>query len=135
MRRLAAGLLVALATAACGADSPSGAGSSTAPNRHAVKRPLGQWRGAESQTIGFTSESGRLRIAWTARTLASDTGTFRASLHSAVSGRPLAVLTEQVGNGHSDLSEDPRPYNILIDASGVVWTIAVEELVAAAPPP
>lgn len=108
----------------------------------AVTRALGTWTGRGSQTIGIVSESGRLRIAWrttdardpSAR--GGEAGSFRLALHSAVSGRPIELITDHRGAGEGvvDVADDPRPYNFLVDARGVEWTFSVEEIVAGQAP-
>jgi hypothetical protein len=100
----------------------------------AVTRTLGTWQGSGSQTFGFVSESGRLRISWeTKEQRAGGAGTFKLALHSAVSGRPIELIAEHVGGGHGarEVTDDPRPYNLMVDAFDVQWTVTVEEIVSA----
>ena len=63
-------------------------------------------------------------------------GSFRLTVHSAVSGRPLQVIADHLGAGGAtvDFADDPRPYNLMVDAAGVEWTISVEEIVAGRAP-
>jgi hypothetical protein len=100
-----------------------------------VWRPLGNWSGrALLQTDPFLSDTGLLRVTWQARgTSRSNTETFRISLHSDVSGRPLAVVVDHRGPG-SDVAyvnEDPRAFFLVIESTGLEWNVNVAEGVAA----
>lgn len=104
------------------------------PGTVAVVRSLGTFSGRGSQTVGIVSESGRLRIVWHTRNESPPgSGTFRLALHSGVSGRPIAVITDSRGEatGSRDVDDDPRPYNLLVDSANVDWSFTVEEVVAA----
>lgn len=99
-----------------------------------VTRPLGTWHGRGHQTIGFVSDSGRLHVSWeTSNEHPAGTGTFRLALHSAVSGRPLQLLTDARGAtaGAADVVEDPRPYNLMVESTNLDWSLTVHEVVAA----
>jgi hypothetical protein len=103
--------------------------------RTAVSRPLGTWQGRGSQTIGVVSESGRLRVAWRTWNGSPDGGArFRLALHSAVSGRPLHVIVDQRGEaqGSADVTDDPRPFDFIVDSAGVDWSFSVEEIIGVA---
>ena len=125
--------LVLLTAVAC--SSPS----APPPEVVTVSRPLGTWQGRGNHTIGLVSDSGRLRISW--QTLREDPvqpGTFRLTVHSAVSGRPIQVVTDQrgVGRGTADFADDPRSYNLMVESANVDWSITVDEVSAAyASPP
>jgi hypothetical protein len=100
----------------------------------AVVRSLGTFSGRGSQTIGVVSESGHLRVSWQTRNeQPSGTGTFRLVLHSGVSGRPIELITDERGEVHGtkDVTDDPRPYNLIVDSQNLDWTFTVEEIVAA----
>lgn len=58
-------------------------------------------------------------------------GSFHLVVHSAISGRPLQDAVRQQGNGHgiAYVSEDPRLYHLVIESSGLDWSVAVEEAV------
>jgi len=125
MRRapyLLLGLLVA-----CGGQAPP-------PIRPtAVTRSLGVWQGTGSQTIGVVSESGRMRVWWqTAHERAPGAGTFRLALHSAVSGRPIQLITDSRGEGRGtvEVADDPRPYNFMVESANLDWSFGVDEIVA-----
>ena len=63
----------------------------------------GAWTGhGVTQTEPFISDTGLLRLTWEAHGAAAappDAGTFRITLHSDVSGRPLAVAVDRHGQG------------------------------------
>lgn len=105
--------------------------------RVAVTRPVGSWQGRGNSTIGVNSDTGRFHIAWQARNEhPAGRGTFRLAVHSAVSGRPIQLITEQrgEGDGSADFQDDPRPYNLMIDSSNLDWSVSVEEVVVATRP-
>jgi hypothetical protein len=96
-----------------------------------VWRRIGAWSGRSSmQTESFLNESGSLRLTWEARAEgAGSGGAFRATFHSAVSGRPLATVIESKGSGRgtSIVPEDPRPMYVNVEATGVQWQFTLEE--------
>jgi hypothetical protein len=117
-----------LATAACRSESAT-------PSRQAitVMRPAGSWQGRGNRTIGFVSESGRFRVRWETRNEdPPTTGTFRLTVHSAVSGRPIQVIADHrgAGSGNAKVEDDPRPYNLMVDSTNVDWSLSIEEEVA-----
>ena len=100
----------------------------------ATTRALGTFQGRGDQTIGIVSESGRLRVTWETRNESPPgSGTFRLALHSAVSGRPIELITDQRGasEGSRDVADDPRPYNLMVESANLDWSFSVEEIVAA----
>jgi hypothetical protein len=124
-------LSTAALTVACQGSSPPPA------ERVAMTRPVGSWHGTGNRTIGLVSDTGRFHIDWDARNeQPSGTGTFRLAVHSAVSGRPIQVITEQRGEGRgsADFQDDPRPYNLMIESANVDWSISVDEVVVATRP-
>src|ERR1700730_16946115 len=94
-------------------------------------RPIGSWSGHENtQTESFNVESGQLRIKWeTKNEAAPGAGKFKVMVHSAVSGRPIALAVEHQGIGRDTayVSEEPRLYHLVIESSGVDWMVKVEE--------
>lgn len=130
MTRWPIAVVLALLAGAC-AEPPA-----PPPPRVAVTRALGAWEGRGNQTLGFTSESGRLRVTWRTTNAGPQDGSFRLTLHSAVSGRPLDVLADHRGNGGATahIDEDPRPFNLMVESTNLEWTIRVEEIVAGAAP-
>ena len=122
-------VILVLLVAACRNDSP--------PTRSlvATTRVVGTWEGRGNQTLGFTSESGRFRVNWqTHNENPPGTGTFHLTAHSAVSGRPIQAITNHrgVGTGSTNVDDDPRPYNLMVESHNVEWTISVEDIVATA---
>jgi hypothetical protein len=98
-----------------------------------VPRQLGSWKGAESTTLGFVSESGSFRINWMTRNQnPKDPGSFQLMLRSGISGRPIKIITDHrgAGAGSEEFGDDPRMYEFLVDSRGIEWTISVEETFA-----
>jgi len=120
--------LLAVLASCCGA-SPQ-----PPPGAVLTSRLIGSWDGRGNQTIGFGSDSGRFRVMWQAR--GDQAGTFRLAVHSAVSGRPIQLITDQrgPGSGSVNVDDDPRQYNLMIDSSALDWSVGVEEYVASRPP-
>jgi hypothetical protein len=101
-------------------------------------RPIGSWSGHENtQTESFNIESGELRIKWeTKDEVVSGAGKFKVMVNSGVSGRPIALAVEHQGVGKdiAYVSDEPRLYYLLIESTGVEWTVKVEEAVVAGGP-
>ena len=123
---------VALLTASCREDR------TRARTPTVVWRKLGTWSGHGSmQTDPFISDTGSLRLRWeTSHEAAPGAGTFRVTLHSDVSGRPLLVAVDANGVGRDTtyVTEDPRPFFLAVEAANLDWTIAADEAVAATGP-
>lgn len=121
--------------------SPACESSSGPPPREVVTatRPVGSWQGRGNRTIGLVSDSGQFRISWQTRNEDPPrSGTFRLTVHSAVSGRPIQVVADHQGDGSgtADVADDPRPYHLMVDSANIEWSISVEEVVASyAKPP
>ncbi len=102
-------------------------------------RPIASWSGRENmQTESFNIESGEWRLKWeTKNETSAGAGKFRVMVHSAVSGRPIALAVEHRGIGRDTayITEDPHLFHLVIESSDVEWTIKVEEAVVAAGPP
>jgi hypothetical protein len=122
---VAAGVLFA---AGCGVES-----------KHATEdtfiwQQLGSWTGRGSQqTESFIGETGSLRVLWETRNeTAPGRGTFQVTVHSAISGRPLAVAGESRGVGHdiSYINEDPRVFYLVVESANIEWSVTVEEGIA-----
>ena len=128
LRSFAAALMAASVLAGCGR-------SSRPPDEEVtVWRPLGAWSGRGLlQTDAFISETGLLRVVWEAHGDAtpahSNAGTLRISVHSAVSGRFLALAVDQRGAGRNTVyvTEDPRSFYLLIESSDLTWSVEVAE--------
>jgi hypothetical protein len=119
-------VLSALVMSTCGPRSKS------VPRQPLIGwRPVASWSGrGNTQTESFDMESGQWRIRWETRDIAfSNAGTFRAIVHSTVSGRfvEVAVDHQGAGKGVAYVGEDPRQFFLDIESSGVDWQVAVEE--------
>ena len=92
---------------------------------------VGSWSGrGNSQTSSFTSDTGTFRVQWETKALeAPGTGSFRLTLYSAVSGRPLLEAATQQGSGRGTvvLNEDPRVFYFVVESGGVEWSFTAEE--------
>ena len=100
-------------------------------------RSVGTWSGRTSmQTESFLNESGLLLIQWETRNeAAGQDGSFRATFHSAVSGRPLASFVGGRGTAHGStlVAEDPRPTYVVVESKDVKWNFTLQEGFAARP--
>ena len=124
---------LAVITAACRPSPDAALAGAQRGETPAAARQLGAWTGRGSTTLGFVSESGSFRITWNARNQDdARPGAFQLTLRSGISGRPMKVIADQkgAGGGSVEFGDDPRMYEFLVDASGVDWTISVEETFA-----
>ena len=114
---------------ACGCSEPLPA---PAPQTRTVIKPAVSWQGSGPRTLDFVSESGHFRITWTAK----GAGTFRLTVHSGVSGRPLREIVSQRGDGKGSalFEDDPRPYHFMIESADVEWSVSAEEIVTVVAP-
>jgi len=100
-------------------------------------RPIAEFSGhGDSQTESFDISSTQWRIKWRTKGASSPmAGTFHVVVHSAVSGRPLADAVNHRGNGSgiAYVTDDPRLYHLVIDSSGVDWSVQVQEAVVGVP--
>ena len=126
-------ILLALSALAMGACSSRSAPVSKEPT--IGWRPVASWSGdSNTQTESFNMESGQWRIRWqTSNKQPSSAGSFRAIVHSSVSGRFVQVAAEQqgAGSGLTYIAEDPRQFFLDIESTGVDWKVSVEEGVIA----
>ena len=130
-------LIALVVTAACDpASDRAAADAQRATALPAPVRELGSWTGKGNTTLGFVSESGSFRITWKARNQ-EDTrpGAFQLTLRSGISGRPMKVIADQkgTGSGSVEFGDDPRMYEFLVEASGMDWSITVDETFAPRP--
>jgi len=58
----------------------------------------------------------------------------QGDVHSAVSGRPIALAVEHRGDGRDTayVTDEPRLYHLVIESSDVDWTVVVQEAVTGA---
>ena len=100
-------------------------------------RPTASFSGrGDSQTESFDIDSTQWRIKWQTKGAASPgAGMFHLVVHSAVSGRPIMDALQHHGDGHGIVyvTEDPRLYHLVIESSGLDWSVAVEEAVVGTP--
>lgn len=129
-------LCLLLTTAAIGAsDGRRVAPANAAAREVVVWRSIGSWSGrGNTQTESFTSDTGSLRVRWqTSHEVRPGDGTFRLTLHSAISGRPLveAVNHRGIGADTSYVSEDPRVFHVVVDSARVEWSFTIDEGIGA----
>jgi len=97
----------------------------------AETREVGNWHGRGSASIGdIPSETGRFRIHWeTANESPTGAGTFKLTMRSAISGRPLQVVADHngVGAGSVDFDEGHRTYDFLVESANLDWKFRVDE--------
>jgi hypothetical protein len=128
MIRLALVAWTILATSACRSEAKP------APSA-IVWRPIGSWSGRGStQTESFTSDTGGFRVKWETRNEdPAGTGVFSLTLHSAISGRPVAPVVDQRGIGQNvaHVYQDPHVFYFVVSSANVDWTFAVDEGVTA----
>lgn len=103
-----------------------------------VVQEMGHWEGTGSQTLGLVSQTGRFRLRWQTRLEPGhdpQRARFKLTVHSGVSGRPLQEVTDQRGPGEGayNVEDDPRPFNLMVDAEGLAWTIVADEAVLTRP--
>ena len=117
------------------AFSGCGAKPSESQQIVAVTRQVGSWKGRGTATVGdIPSETGRFLIVWeTSNESPAGAGTFKLTMRSAISGRPLQLVAEHkgVGTGTANFDEGPRTYDFLVESANVDWSFRVEETVGA----
>ena len=125
MFRLPATLLVIAALVACSPEP------STPQDIVAVTREVGAWQGHGTATVGdIPSETGRFRIHWeTTNESPAGAGTFKLTMRSAISGRPLQLVVDHRGEGAgtADYDEGPRTYDFLVESTSLDWKFRVDE--------
>jgi hypothetical protein len=104
------------------------------PRQVVVWRPVGSWSGhGNRQTESFTSDSGALRIRWTAtHEEPGGAAAFRVTAHSAISGRLLQEAVDQhgAGSGVAYVNQDPHVFYLMVESDHLDWTVAAEEAFA-----
>ena len=118
----------ALLTAACGAPAPK-----PVQEQVVAWKKLGEWSGrGNSQTESFIGLTGSLRMRWRTKNEApAGSGTFRLTLQSAISGRPLQETVDQKGPGEGTAyaAEDPRAFYVLVESANLDWSFTVDEAI------
>lgn len=85
----------------------------------------------DSQSEAFNIDSGQWRIRWeTKNEETPGAGRFKVTAHSSVSGRPIAQAVDfkGVGKNVAVINEDPRFYFLVVESTGVDWSIAAEQM-------
>lgn len=127
-------LIVALAalSGACGSQ----ASPATRATDMIIWRTVGSWSGqGNAQTESFIGDTASFRVDWqTKNEQPSGAGAFRLALHSAVSGRELLVAVDEhgIGEGTSYMTEDPRPFHVVVESANLDWSFTVQEAFAGA---
>jgi hypothetical protein len=126
-------LLTAAAIGACDGRraAPAGTAASAATRDVVAWRSVGSWSGrGNSQTESFTSDTGSLRVRWrTDHEVRPGDGSFRLTLHSAISGRPLVQAVDHHGAGADTayVGEEPRVFFAVVDSAGLEWSFTIDE--------
>jgi hypothetical protein len=125
-------LLVPLCIGVAFVDASCSKAAPAAQQREAVVwRPLGSWSGHGSmQTEPFISDTGSLRLTWkTSNETSPGAGSFRVTVHSDVSGRPLVLAVDARGTRQdvAYVSEDPRSFFLAVESADVDWTVTAAE--------
>ena len=124
---------VALAVSACTSSEPA-----AKPPPVAAYRTVGSWEGTGNRTLGDVSSEGHFRVRWTTRDEnPRGSGTFRLTIRSGISGRPLQVAADHTGEGSGvvDFEDSPRVYDFLVESENVHWSFTIEDVVAVAATP
>ena len=127
-------ILASVLLLAAGAAASCGSAPQAASKTQIGWRPIDSWSGrGDTQTESFNIESTQWRIKWETKGAASPgvgASTWWCTARSA--GALIAEAVEHQGDGHgiAYVTEDPRLYHLVIDSSGVDWSIEVEEAVA-----
>lgn len=125
MSRGSISIVLALCLSSC---SPK---PSTPQGIISVTRQVGSWQGRGTATVGdVPSETGQFKITWeTSNESPAGAGTFKLTMRSAISGRPMQVVADHrgVGAGTASYDEGPRTYDFLVESSNLDWKFKVEE--------
>lgn len=122
---------IGIVLAACGCSRQP----SEQPAIVSVTRPVGEWKGRGTATVGdIPSETGRFRITWqTTNESPAGSGRFKLTLRSAVSGRTIGIVADHAGTGTgtAEYDDGPRTYDFLVESANVDWSFRVEETTGA----
>jgi hypothetical protein len=96
-----------------------------------VWQQIGTWSGrGDAQTESFDIGYEPCRLRWQARNESlPGAGVLRVTLHSAVSGRDLALLVDHRGTGQDTayIRVDPHYSYLVIESKNLDWSVTVEE--------
>ena len=129
-RRAAPFLFLLILCGSCGGSSPQPVtdAQSVGETWNTVRSFSGD---GDEQLESFTSDTGALRIDWEAvpKPDAATPGTLRVAIHSAISGRPLAVPIDRrgPGKGTAFVSEEPRVFFFEVQSKDLRWKLTVSE--------
>lgn len=137
LARTLAAVVVGLLPFCLACDAPPARAAQTA-SASTGWRPLGQWSGHGSrQTESFDVATGALRLRWQTRTTGTTVdATFKVWLYSAISGRPLQLVVDNVGagSGTAHIADDPRVSYLVVESAQLDWTAALDEAVVTSLP-
>ena len=74
-----------------------------------------------------------MRIQWkTLHETVPGTGTFRLTINSSISGRPLLTAVDRRGIAAdvAYVQEDPRVFFAVVDSANLDWSFTIEEAVS-----
>jgi hypothetical protein len=92
-------------------------------------RLVNTWTGrGPLQTESWPGDTGAMRIRWTT-THAEPGSTFKLTIHSAISGRPMETVVDHTGDGSGTayFSDDPRVFFAVVDSKDLDWTFTIDE--------
>jgi hypothetical protein len=107
-----------------------------APQQVIAWKALGSWSGhGNRQTESFRSDTGALRVRWSATLVTRDPkvpAALRVTAHSAISGRLLEQVVDHHGdgNGVGYVNQDPHVFYLMVESDHLDWTLSVEEAVS-----
>ena len=120
-------------SAACHSEVPVESVAQPKSSQPVIWRKVGSWSGrANVQTDSFTVETGALRLRWEARSKGPPgAGSFKVSLHSAISGRLLQIAVDRRGSGQdvTYIEDEPRVSYLVVESADLEWTLSLEEAV------
>ena len=129
---VAGAVAVVLLATGCAAPAPEPAQEQVVAWKH-----LGEWSGrGNAQTESFVGLTGSLRMRWhTKNEVPEGSGTFKLTLNSAISGRPLQETVDEKGPGEGTVyaAEDPRAFYVLVESANLDWSFIVEEAIFGSP--
>ena len=92
-------------------------------------RKVNTWSGRDRlQSESWPSDTGAMRVRWQTSHAAAG-GSFQLTIHSAISGRPMQTVVDQLGDGEGTayFSDDPRVFFAVVDSQNLDWTFTIDE--------